>query len=275
MIIVYRGDPEAPQEGRDAMAFDQLFRLDGHVALITGAGSGLGAAMARAMAEMGADVAINARSEDRLVDVARDIEARGRKAYWLAGDITDPTLPGKLVTGTLGALGGLSILVNNAGGLGGVDSKPLPGLETSEESWAAQIEINLTSVWRMTKAAAPHLREGGSIINISSIKGFQPENGSGAYGAAKAGLNNMTVALAHDLAPRLRVNGIAPGPVPTDAFKKARGVTEADFPRVAKEWGVPLGRVGKEQDIAATAIFLASEAGSWITGQTLLVAGGM
>jgi 7-alpha-hydroxysteroid dehydrogenase len=257
------------------LAFDQLFRLDGHVALITGAGSGLGAAMARAMAEMGADIAINARSADNLAKVAAEVEARGRKAYWLPGDITDPALPERLVAGTIDALGSLSILVNNAGGLGGVDSRPLPSMETSEESWAAQIEINLTSVWRMTKAAAPHLREGGSIINISSIKGFQPENGSGAYGAAKAGLNNMTIALAHDLAPRLRVNGIAPGPVPTDAFKKARNVTEEDFPRVAKEWGVPLGRVGKEQDIAGAAVFLASEAGSWITGQTLLVAGGM
>jgi 7-alpha-hydroxysteroid dehydrogenase len=257
------------------MAFDRLFRLDGHVALITGAGSGLGAAMARAMAEMGADVAINARSADNLAAVADQITAIGRKAYVLAGDITDPALPEKLVSGTIDVLGGLSILVNNAGGLGGVDAKPLPSMDTSEDSWAAQIEINLTSVWRMTKVAAPRMREGGSIINISSIKAFQPENGSGAYGAAKAGLNNMTVALAHDLAPKLRVNGVAPGPVPTDAFKKARNVTEADLPRVAQEWGVPLGRVGKEQDIAGAAIFLASEAGSWITGQTLLVAGGM
>jgi NAD(P)-dependent dehydrogenase (short-subunit alcohol dehydrogenase family) len=88
-------------------------------------------------------------------------------------------------------------------------------------------------------------------------------------------LNVMTVALSHDLAPRIRVNGIAPGPVPTEAFMAARKVTEADFPRVAQEWGVPLGRVGRPDDIAATAVYLASEAGSWVTGQTIVVAGGM
>ena len=85
----------------------------------------------------------------------------------------------------------------------------------------------------------------------------------------------MTVALAHDLAPRFRVNGIAPGPVPTEAFKKARKVTEADFPQVAQEWGIPLGRVGTPEDVSATAVYLASDAGSWMTGQTLLLAGGM
>jgi len=85
----------------------------------------------------------------------------------------------------------------------------------------------------------------------------------------------MTVALAHDLAPRIRVNAIAPGPVPTEAFKRVRRVTEADYPRVAKEWGVPLGRVGHVDDIAAAAVFLASNAGSWITGQTIIIAGGM
>jgi 7-alpha-hydroxysteroid dehydrogenase len=231
--------------------------------------------MALAFAEMGADVAINARSADKLEQVTRKIEARGRRAFMLAGDITDKNLPARLVEEASAALGSLSVLINNAGGTGGIDPRPLPSMELGEESWAAQIDINLTSVWRLTKAAAPRLRDGGSIINISSIKAYQPQNGSGAYAAAKAGLNNMTVALAHDLAPRLRVNGIAPGPVPTDAFKKYRQVTEEDFPQVAQEWGIPLGRVGRETDIAAAAIFLASDAGSWITGQTLIVAGGM
>ena len=257
------------------MSIADLFRLDGHVALITGGGGGLGAAIARAFADMGADVALTARSEDSLQAVARDVEARGRRACVIAADITDPATPARVVEETLKRLGGLTILINNAGGLGGVDTKPLPLNETSEESWAAQIALNLTSVWRTAKAAAPHLGEEGSIINISSIKGFKPEGGSGAYGASKAAVNNMTVALAHDLAPRIRVNAIAPGPVPTEAFMKARNVTEADFPRVAREWGVPLGRVGSPDDIAATAVFLASRAGSWITGQTLVVAGGM
>ena len=251
-----------------------LFRLDGHVALITGGGGGLGAAMARAFADMGADVALTARSTDKLQQACRDVEARGRRALALPADITDPAAAERLVQ-AVQQLGPLSILVNNAGGLGGLDTEPLPLNSMSEESWAAQIDLNLTSVWRMSKAASKAIRPGGVILNISSIKGFKPENGAGGYGAAKAAMNNMTVALAHDLAPAVRVNGIAPGPVPTEAFMKARKVTEADFPRVAAEWGVPLGRVGLPQDIAAAAVFLASPAGSWITGQTLVVAGGM
>ncbi len=257
------------------MSIAERFRLDGHVALITGGGGGLGSAMARAFADMGADVAVTARSMASLEAVRVDIESRGRRAAVIAADITDPGSPARFVDETIRQLGKLSILVNNAGGLGGVDTTPLPLNQISEESWAAQIELNLTSVWRTSKAAAPYLSPGGVILNISSIKGFKPEGGSGPYGAAKAAVNNMTIALAHDLAPNIRVNAIAPGPVPTEAFMRARNVTEADFPRVAKEWGVPLGRVGGADDIAATAVFLASKAGAWITGQTIIVAGGM
>jgi 7-alpha-hydroxysteroid dehydrogenase len=180
----------------------------------------------------------------------------------------------RIVAETIAQLGKLTILVNNVGGIAG-DERPLPAMELSESSWTAQVDLNLNSVWRLTRAAVPHMLEGGVILNMSSIKAFKPEDGSGAYGAAKAALNNLTVSLAHDLAPRFRVNGIAPGPVPTDAFMQKRQVTEADFPRVAKEWGVPLGRLGRVDDIASTALFLASPAGSWITGQTLIVAGGM
>jgi len=257
------------------MSIADMFRLDGHVALITGGGGGLGGAMARAFADMGADVVVTARSADTLDAVREEVEKRGRRAATIAADIVDPATPKMLVEETISRFGKLSILVNNAGGLGGVDTTPLPLNQLSEESWAAQINLNLTSVWRTSKAASLHLSAGGVILNISSIKAFKPEGGSGAYGAAKAALNNMTVALAHDLAPRIRVNAIAPGPVPTEAFKRVRRVTEADYPRVAKEWGVPLGRVGHVDDIAAAAVFLASNAGSWITGQTIIIAGGM
>jgi 7-alpha-hydroxysteroid dehydrogenase len=179
-----------------------------------------------------------------------------------------------MVAATVAQLGTLSILVNNVGGIAG-DAAPRPAMEVSEPSWVAQIDLNLTSVWRLTKAAVPHMKDGGVILNMSSIKAYQPNGGSAAYAVAKAGLNVLTTVLAKDLAPRFRVNGIAPGPVPTDKFKQVRGVTEADFPRVAREWGVPLERLGTPDDIAAAALFLASAAGSWITGQTLLIAGGM
>lgn len=256
------------------MSIFDLFRLDGHVALITGGGGGLGSAMARAFADAGADVAVVGRSTAPLEKVCEDVTHRGRRCAVIQGDVTDASSAERVVGTTLQQLGKLTILVNNVGGLGG-DEKPAPAMEMSEASWVSQIDLNLNSVWRLTRLAVPHMSEGGVVLNMSSIKAFQPAGGSGAYGAAKAALNNLTVSLSQTLAPRFRVNGIAPGPVPTEAFKKARNVTEADFPQVARDWGVPLGRLGTPDDIAATALFLASPAGSWITGQTLIVAGGM
>ena len=256
------------------MGIFELFRLDGGVALITGGGGGLGSAIARAFAEAGADIAVNGRSSGPLEQVREDVERLGRRCAVLPGDIGDRAVAPQVIAETIARLGKLTILVNNVGGIAG-DERPLPAMELSEESWDAQIDLNLSSVWRLTKAAVPVMSGGGVILNMSSIKAFQPAGGSGAYGAAKAALNNLTVALSRDLAPRIRVNGIAPGPVPTPAFMEKRKVTEADLPRVAREWGVPLERLGRPEDVAATALFLASPAGSWITGQTVIVAGGM
>jgi 7-alpha-hydroxysteroid dehydrogenase len=251
-----------------------LFRLDGHVALITGGGGGLGGAMGRAFADAGADIALVGRTRAPLDAVRVDIERRGRRCAVIPADVTDASRLEHCVSRTIDELGKLTILVNNVGGIAG-DDLPKPAMQLTEESWTAQIDLNLTSVWRLIKVAVPRMSEGGVILNMSSIKAFQPAGGSAAYAAAKAGLNNLTLALSKDLAPRFRVNAIAPGPVPTEKFKQVRGVTEADFPRVAREWGVPLERLGTPDDIAATALFLASPAGSWITGQVLVVAGGM
>ena len=257
------------------MTIFDLFRLDGQVALITGGGGGLGSAMARAFADAGADVAVVGRSPEPLEKVRDEVSRRGRRCATIRCDVTDATATEQIVAATLQQLGKLTLLINNVGGLGGADEKPLPAMELSEASWTSQIDLNLNSVWRLTKAAVPRMHDGGVILNMSSIKAFQPGGGSGAYGAAKAAINNLTLSLAQTLAPRFRVNGIAPGPVPTDAFMKARNVTEADFAQVARDWGVPLGRLGRPDDIAATALFLASPAGSWITGQTIVVAGGL
>jgi 7-alpha-hydroxysteroid dehydrogenase len=256
------------------MSILDQFRLDGQVALITGGGGGLGGAIARAFADVGADIAVVGRTRASLEVVARDIEARGRRCSVITADVADPSSAERMLRESEAALGTLTILVNNVGGIAG-DDAPKAALQTSEPSWIAQIDLNLTSVWRLTQAAVPRMTRGGVILNMSSIKAFQPAGGSGAYAVSKAGLNTLTVALATDLAPRFRVNGLAPGPVPTDKFKEVRGVTEADFPRVAREWGVPLERLGVPDDIAAAAVFLASPAGSWITGQTLIIAGGM
>ena len=251
-----------------------LFRLDGQVALITGGGGGLGGAIARAFADVGADVALVGRTRAPLELVQAEVEARGRRCAVIPADVTEPASAAEIVKATIAQLGKLTILVNNVGGLGG-DEAPRPTMELTEQSWTMQVDLNLTSVWRLTKAAVPLMTEGGVILNMSSIKAFRPEGGSGAYAAAKAALNTMTMSLSQDLAPRFRVNGIAPGPVPTEKFKEVRKVSEADFDEVARQWGVPLGRLGRVDDIAATALFLASAAGSWVTGQTIIVAGGM
>ena len=256
------------------MSILDLFRLDGQVALITGGGGGLGSAMARAFADVGADIAVVGRSAGPLEAVAAEVRARGRRCAIIPADLSDPSSFAHIVDATVAELGSLTILANNVGGIAG-DDAPKPAMETSDASWVAQLDLNLTSVWRLTRMAVPKMERGGVILNMSSIKAYQPSGGSAAYAVAKSGLNTLTVALAKDLAPRFRVNGIAPGPVPTEKFKEVRGVTEADYPRVAREWGVPLERLGTPDDVAATALFLASPAGSWITGQTLLVAGGL
>jgi 7-alpha-hydroxysteroid dehydrogenase len=251
-----------------------LFRMDGEVALITGGGGGLGGAIARAFADCGADVAVVGRTAATLEKVRKDVIERGQRCAVITCDVTAPGGAQTMVDECIERLGKLTVLVNNVGGIAG-DEQPLPAMEMTDDSWAAQIDLNLTSVWRLTKAAVPRMTTGGVILNMSSIKAFKPAGGSGAYGAAKAALNNLTAALAVDLAPRFRVNAIAPGPVPTEAFKSKRNVTEEDFPRVAHEWGIPLGRLGHPNDIASVALLLASPAGSWITGQTIVVAGGM
>jgi 7-alpha-hydroxysteroid dehydrogenase len=256
------------------MTIYDLFRLDGRVALITGGGGGLGSAMARAFAEAGADIAVVGRSRETLEAVRDDVVKRGRRCAVVPGDVSRPEQLAHIVDETVAQLGRLDILCNNVGGIAG-DDAPLPAMAVTDESWVAQVELNLTSVWRLTKVAVPRMKDGGVVLNMSSIKAYHPAGGSAAYGAAKAGLNNLTLALSGELAPAIRVVGIAPGPVPTDKFKEVRGVTEADYPRIAREWGVPLERLGSPEEIAAAALFLVSPAAGWITGQTLIVAGGM
>jgi len=257
------------------MSLLDTFRLDGKVVLITGGGGGLGRAMAKAFAEVGADVAVSGRTAETLRDTCAEVEAAGRQALPLVMDLASPETPQALVDETIARFGKLDVLVNNAGGLGGVDDKPLPTEELSYESWDAGIFLNLTSAWRVSKAAASRLSDGGSILNMSSFRGYQPHGGSPAYGAAKAGLNNLTISLAREYAPRIRVNGLAPGPVPTETFKNAWIKSEEDYARVLATWNMPLNRLGEPNDVAAAALFLVTPASAWITGQTLVVSGGL
>jgi 7-alpha-hydroxysteroid dehydrogenase len=251
------------------------FRLDGQTALITGAGAGIGAGIAVGFAEAGADVAIVARSADALAGVKAQVEAMGRRCFAIAMDVTAPGAPKAIAEAATGALGTLTILVNNVGGLGGGDIIHGP-MDIPEAAFRRQLDVNLTSMLLMTQATAPLMTDGGSIINMSSIMAYKPIGGSAGYVASKAAMNNLTVALAHDLAPRIRVNGIAPGPIVTEALTGPLGLeTQEDFDRIAREWGVWVERLGTPEDVANTALLLASPAGGFITGQTFIVAGGM
>ncbi len=257
------------------MSILDRFRLDGQAALITGGGAGIGAGIARAFAEAGADVAIVARSAAALETVKADVEALGRKCVVIPLDVTQRGAPKAIAEAALAGLGRLTILVNNVGGLGGTDV--IHGaMDMPEDVFRDQIDVNLTSVLLMTQAAAPLMADGGSIINMSSIMGFKPAGGSAGYIAAKAAMNNLTVMQAQELAPRIRVNGIAPGPILTEALKGPLNLkTEEDYTRLAKEWGVWVERLGTPEDVAAMSVLLASKAGTFITGQTFIVAGGM
>lgn len=257
------------------MSIFDRFSLVGEAAIVTGAGAGIGAGVARGFAEAGADIALVARSADTLARVKAEIEAMGRRCVAIAMDVTAPGAPEAIAEQAVAALGRVTILVNNVGGLGG--GEVIHGaMDIPADVFRRQIDVNLTSALLMTQAVAPRMTEGGSVINMSSIMAYKPIGGSAGYITAKAAMNNLTVALAHELAPKIRVNGIAPGPIITDALTGPLNLkTEEDYARIAKEWGVWVQRLGTPEDIASVALLLASKAGGFITGQTYIVAGGM
>ncbi|KPF64650.1 SDR family NAD(P)-dependent oxidoreductase [Porphyrobacter sp. AAP60] len=256
------------------MAILDRFRLDGEVAVVTGAGKGIGRAIAIALAEAGADVALAARTQADLDGVAQEIEALGRRALPLATDATDGAALEQLAQATIAAFGKLTIWVNNAGGI--PDATPRYLTRTPEENFDAQIALNLKAVWMGSSVAARHMADaGGAIVNISSRSAFGPQVKNGPYGAAKAAVNSLTTTLAVEVAPKIRVNAVAPGPVPTENFDECMGTdTDEKREKLLGMIGIPLGRYGAPEDIAAAVVFMASPAASWITGQCLYVTGG-
>lgn len=250
------------------------FRLDGEVAVVTGAGKGIGRAIAIGLAEAGADVALASRTQSDLDAVAEEIRALGRQALPIATDATDRSALERLADETVAKLGKLTIWVNNAGGI--PDGTPRYLTRTSEENFDAQIALNLKAVWMGSTVAAGKMAEsGGAIINISSRSAFGPQVKNGPYGAAKAAVNSLTSTMSVEVAPRIRVNAIAPGPVPTENFDDCMGTdTEEKREELLKMIGVPMQRYGRPEDIAAAVIYMASPAASWVTGQCLYVTGG-
>lgn len=250
------------------MSVLENFSVPGTVAIVTGAGRGIGRASALALAEAGADVVISARSEDQLAAVATEIEGLGQRAIPVTADANDlDSLPG-LVAAAVMELGRLDIVVNNVGG-----SFPRPLLETSSAMFEKAFHFNVTTAFELSKAAIPAMLEegGGSIVNISSAIGRMSDRGFAAYGTAKAGLAHLTRLMAADCAPLIRVNAIAVGSVETSALETVM----TDDMRGAMESATPLRRLGQPLDIALAVLYLCSPAGSFITGKILELDGGL
>ena len=246
------------------------FRLDDQVAVVTGAGRGLGAAMALAFAEAGADVVIAARTQSQLDEVAEQIRGVGRRAHVITADLAHPEDTAKLADAAVEAFGRLDIVVNNVGG-----TMPGPLLNTSTKDMRDAFTFNVSTAHALTVAAVPLMLEhsgGGCIINITSTMGRLAGRGFVAYGTAKAALSHYTRLTALDLSPRIRVNAIAPGSIATSALDI---VTSNDELREPMEQATPMKRLGDPLDIAAAAVYLASPAGSYLTGKTLEVDGGI
>jgi 7-alpha-hydroxysteroid dehydrogenase len=250
------------------MIFDE-FSLTDKVAVVTGGGRGIGAEIARTFAAAGADVAIAARTESQLEEVAQDVRAEGRRALVVPCDVTADENLRALVDATVKEFGAIDILVNNAGG-----SMPGPFLDTSVKAFEAAFHFNVTTAFALTQMAVPHMvgRENAGVVNISSAIGRMADRGYAAYGTAKGALSHMTRLVAADLAPAIRVNGIAVGAVATSALEIVLDNDEIRDEMVGK---TPLGRLGRPRDIALGALWLASPAGSWITGKVMEIDGGI
>jgi NAD(P)-dependent dehydrogenase (short-subunit alcohol dehydrogenase family) len=246
-----------------------LFELTGQVAVVTGAGRGIGAGIARGFAEAGAAVVVAARRTDEIEAVAEAIRRAGGQALAVTADVTDDAALDRLARAAVGTFGRLTVWVNNAGG----SPMRMPLKSLPREEWERTIALNLTAVYRGCVTAERYM-DGGSIINISSGAGTGPVPGSAHYGAAKAGTNSLTWTLAAEFAPKIRVNAVAPGAIPTEVMLQAIGKTESQLDEVLAEWKIPLGRLGTPQDIAAACVYLASEAASWVSGEIIRVGGG-
>ncbi len=245
------------------------FRLTDRVAVVTGAGRGIGAATAVALAQAGADVLISARTDEQLRQVAGRIEEAGRKAVVVPADLNDLDAVAALAGAAQEAFGRLDIVVNNVGG-----TMPRGFLETSPRFLEQAFHFNVSTAHALTRAATPVMLAGGggAVVNISSAMGRTQARGFVAYGTAKAALAHYTRLAATDLAPRIRVNAIAVGSVATSALEV---VLTDDTLRTTMESATPLRRIGEPEDIAAAIVYLCSPAGSYVTGKIVEVDGGL
>ncbi len=242
-----------------------MFRLDGKAALVTGASGGIGAAIARALHAQGAVVALSGTRADALESLAAEL---GERAHPCPADLRDPAAADALVAAAEAAAGPLHVLVNNAG-----LTRDGLALRMKEEDWQSVLEVDLSAPFRLARAALRGMlrRRAGRIVSVGSIVGHTGNPGQANYVAAKAGLVGLTKALAQEVASRgITANVVAPGFIDT---AMTAGLPEAQRERLLA--AIPLGRMGRPEDVASAVLFLCSEEAAWITGTTLHVNGGM
>jgi 7-alpha-hydroxysteroid dehydrogenase len=255
------------------------FRLPGAAAIVTGAGRGIGAATAVALAEAGADVVLSARTEEQLHKVAAQVREAGARAEVVPADLSDLSAATRLVDAVREAFGRLDVVVNNVGG-----TLPRPFLDTTPEFLEEAFHFNVSTAHALTRAAVPLMLEslesegngdsgarGGSVVNISSVMGRVSGRGFLAYGTAKAALAHYTRLAAKDLAPRIRCNAIACGSIATSALEIG---LRHDELRTRMEQATPLRRIGQVEEVAATVLYLCSPAGGYLSGKVIEVDGG-
>jgi len=244
------------------------FDFSGKKAVVAGGSRGIGRAIALAFAEAGAAVAICARNKESLDATAAELRRLGKPVHAAPCDLADGAQIPVFIEGAAKALGGIDILVNNASGFGRTDD---------EAGWGVSVAVDLMATVRASQAALPHIERagGGSLIHITSIAGLKPSIRTPPYGAIKAALNQLTLTQAASLAAKnIRVNAIAPGSIefPGGVWAQAKAHNKGLYNQILGR--IPFGRLGRPEEIADVALFLASDAASWVTGVTLIVDGG-
>ena len=250
------------------MSVLDLFRLDGRVVIVTGASSGLGVSFAQAFAEAGADLMLGARRVERLKETAALVEAAGRRASTRKTDVADPEQCQQLVDAAMTQFGRVDVLINNAG-----VGTAVPATRESAEEFRAVIDVNLNGSYWMAQACGRVMKPGSAIINIASVLGLTTGGlPQAAYSASKAGVMGLTRDLAQQWSGRkgIRVNALAPGFFASEMTDELKpGYLDSLMPRIIQ------GRLGDAAELAATAVWLASAAAGYVTGQTIVVDGGI